>query len=172
MAQARTPAYHARALYRAGQCAGQLKDWPAVAGHDGELLAAFPQFDRRADARYGLGLALRNQDRLPEAIAAFEQVVKETDTETAAKAQFMIGECLFARKQHEEAAAQFLKAAYGYPYEEWVGNAHFEAARCFEVLKKLDQARRSYQILAEKLPDHPKARVARERLKDLRGLTP
>ena len=172
VAGARPPAYHARALYRAGQCAGQLKDWPASAARDEELLAAFPGFDRRADARYGLGLALQNQDRLPQAIAAYEQVVKETDTETAAKAQFMIGECLFAQKKHEEAAAQFLKAAYGYPYEEWVGNAQFEAARCFEVLKQLDQARQSYRYLAEKLPSHPKARAAAERLKELQGATP
>ncbi len=172
VARAKAPAYHARALFRAGQCAGKLKDWSASAAHDEELLAAFPQFDRRADARYGLGLALQNQDKLPQAIAAYEQVVKETDTEAAAMAQFMIGECLFAQKKHEEAAEQFLKAAYGYPYEEWVGNAHFEAARCFEILKKLDQARLSYQYLAEKLPDHPKAKPARGRLKDLQNLTP
>jgi len=172
VARARPPAYHARALYRAGQSAGQLKDWTASVALDEELLAAFPQFDRRADARYGLGLALQNLDRLPQALAAYEQVVKETDTETAAKAQFMIGECLFAQKKHEEAAAQFLKAAYGYPYEEWVGNAHFEAARCFEILKQFDQARESYRTLTEKLPGHPKAKLAAERLKELRGLTP
>ena len=172
VAKAKPPANHARALYRAGLCAVQLKDWPAVAAIDGELLSTFPEFDRRADARYGLGLALQKQEKLPEAIAAYEQVVKETDTETAAKAQFMIGECLFARKQHEEAAAAFLKAAYGYPYEEWVGNAHFEAARCFEILKQIDQARRSYQFLAEKLPGHPRAKAAAERWKELRDLTP
>jgi len=172
VARAKTPPFPARALHRAGPCAGRLGDWPASASHEEELLAAFPQFDRRADARYGLGLALQNQNRLPEAIAAYEQVVKETNTETAAKAQFMIGECLFAQKKHEQAAAEFLKAAYGYPYEEWVGNAHFEAARCFEILKQFDPARRSYRALAEKLPDHPKAGPARERLKDLHGLTP
>jgi len=167
VARARPPAYHARALYRAGQCAGRLKDWPASASRYEELLAAFPKSDRAADALYGLGLALQNQEKLPQAVAAYERVVKETDTETAAKAQFMIGECLFARKDHEGAAAQFLKAAYGYPYEEWAGNAHFEAARCFEVLKKLDQARLSYKILAETYPNHPKAKAAAERLKDL-----
>ncbi|MDB5351485.1 MAG: Tetratricopeptide 2 repeat protein [Planctomycetota bacterium] len=172
IARAKPPSYHARALYRAGQCAGLLKNWSASAGHYEELLSSFPKFDRRADARYGLGLALQNQDQLAPALAAYEQVVKETDTETAAKAQFMIGECLFAQKKHEEAAAEFLKAAYGYPYEEWVGNAHFEAARCFEILEKLDQARQSYQILAEKFPNHPKAKVAGERLRDLKDVTP
>ncbi len=168
----RPPAYHARALYRAAQCAGQLKDWPASGSHFEELLAAYPQFDRRADAHYGLGLAWQNREQFSRAIASYEQAVKETDTETAARAQFMIGECLFAEKKHEEAAVQFLKAAYGYPYEEWAGNAHYEAARCFEILKQPDQARRSYQILAEKLPGHPRAGPAAERLKDLRRTTP
>ncbi len=162
-----TPADQARALYRAGECAGKLKDWSASASLEEELLARFPDFDRRADARYGLGVALQNLDRLNDAIAAYERVVKETETETAAKAQFMIGECLFAQKKHEEAAAAFLKAAYGYPYDEWAGNAHFEAARCFEVLKQIDQARTSYRVLVENYPKHPKARLAAERLKDL-----
>jgi TolA-binding protein len=164
---AKPPAYHARALHRAGQCAGQLKDWSASATYYKDLLAAAPKFAQAPEARYGLGWALQNLEQYPQAIDAYQQVTRETDTETAAKAQFMIGECLFAEKRHADAAPQFLKAAYGYPYEEWAGNAHFEAARCFEILKQGEQARESYRVLAEKYPKHPKAKLAAERLKEL-----
>jgi TolA-binding protein len=139
------------------------------AAHFGALLAAFPQFDQAPEARYGLGLALQNQGQYPQAVAEYRRVTDETGTETAARAQFMIGECYFLQKDHAEAVRQFLKGAYGYPYEEWVGNCHFEAARCFEILKQIDQARQSYRVLVAKYPTHEKAKLAADRLKELGG---
>jgi TolA-binding protein len=160
----------ARALFRVGQGTMHLKDWPASATAYSDLLAAFPSFDQAAEARYGLAWALQNQEQYAKAIALFEQVTHESGTtEIAAKAQFMIGECYFAEKKHAEAARQFLKGAFAYPFPEWVGNCHFEAARCFEVLRQLDQARQSYQILVSKYPKHDKAKAAAERLKELGG---
>jgi TolA-binding protein len=168
VAVAKHPRYHAQSLFRAGQCAGSLKNWPASASHYTELITGFTKFAQLADARYGLGWALQNQHKMAEAIAAYEKVTEETDSETAAKARFMIGECYFAQKQHEQAIEHYLRAAFGYSYELWAGNAHFEAARCFEVLKQRDQAKQSYRTIVEKYPKHEKAKLAAERLKELR----
>ena len=158
-----------RALFRAGEAASQLKNWSAAVGHFREFLNADPKSPQEPEARYGLGWALQNQEQYPAAIEEYQRVVSETDTETAARAQFMIGECRFAMKEHAEAARQFLKAAYGYPYEEWAGNSHFEAARCFEVLGQIDQAKQSYRAIVEKYPKHDKAKAAADRLKELQG---
>ena len=87
--------------------------------------------------------------------------------ETAAKARFMIGECYFTKQDHQAAAKHFLKAAYGYGHEEWSAMAFFEAGRCFEVLKDVNQARNSYQAMIKTYPSHDQAALARRRLAEL-----
>ena len=79
----------------------------------------------------------------------------------------MIGECYFARKDHERAIAAYFKGAYGYPFDRWAGLCHFEAARCFEALGQVEEARRSYRALVAKYPRHEKAGAAAERLEEL-----
>jgi TolA-binding protein len=79
----------------------------------------------------------------------------------------MIGECCFAEKKHDAAAKHFLKAAFAYNHPEWSAIAWFEAARCFEVLKDVGQAKNCYQQLLEKYPAHSKAEDAKKRLSQL-----
>src|SRR5207248_115374 len=64
--------YQARALYQSGRCLGGLKQWLDSQKRFEELIKQYPEFDLIADARYGLGLALQNQDRLDDARAAYE----------------------------------------------------------------------------------------------------
>lgn len=164
---ARNPNYHALALFRAGECCAGLKRWSDSQKFHRQVLADFPDFELTPEARYGVGWALQNQGDYDGAMALYEKVTDETQTETAAKARFMVGECLFAQKKHREASAQFLKAAFGYNHPEWSAMAYFEAARCFEVLKNVDQAKNCYQQLLDKYSTHPKAADARRRLAQL-----
>jgi TolA-binding protein len=116
-----------------------------------------------------LAWALQNQGQTDQAIREYQTVTEETSTETAVKAQFMIGECYFAKKQHKEAVRHFLKAAFGYNHDEWTPLAYFEAARCFEVLKDIPHAINSYKAVIEKYPKHNKAVEAKRRLAALGG---
>ncbi|HVC95112.1 MAG TPA: tetratricopeptide repeat protein [Pirellulales bacterium] len=152
--------YLPRALYRSGACAAALKQWPASEAHYQALVTQFPKFELISEARYGLGWAMQNQEKLPQAKAVYEQVTKETETETAAKARFMIGECAFREKKFEEAVEHFLTAALGYPYEEWQALGHFEAGRVFIELKENEKAIESLETLIKKFPQHPKAKDA------------
>jgi len=159
--------YQALALHRSGECTAVLEQWDASLKFHQQVLDQFPDFELRPESRYGVGWALQQQDKLDAAIKQYEQVTEETDTETAAKARFMIGECYFARKEHKEASKHFLKAAFAYGHKEWSAMSFFEAARCFEVLKDVPQAKNSYQQLIDKYPQHPKAAAARKRLLEL-----
>ena len=166
---AKHPKYQALALYRSGECAAALEQWDAGLKFHQQVLAQFPEFELRPEARYGVGWALQQQQKLPEAIAQYEKVTEETDTETAAKARFMIGECYFAQKNHKEATKHFLKTAFAYGHKEWSAMAYFEAARCFEVLRDTAQAKNCYQQMLDKYPGHRKAADARKRLAELGG---
>ena len=161
---AKHPTYHALAIYRSGECAAAQEQWAESLKLHQQVLDQFPNFELRPEARYGVGWALQQQDKLTEAVAQYEKVTEETDTETAAKARFMIGEAYFAQKNHKEATKHFLKAAFAYGHKEWSAMAYFEAARCFEVLKDVPQAKNCYQQMLDKYPTHPKAADAKKRL--------
>ena len=128
--------------------------------HFDALTKQFAKFEQLSEARYGLGFSLQNQNQLDPAMAVYEQVTKETNSETAAKARFMMGECAFAQKKFEVAWPHFLEAALGYPYPEWQALGQFEAGRCFIELKMLDKARESLQTVVDKFPDHARAKDA------------
>ncbi len=159
--------YAALAIFRSGECAAALEKWSDSLKYHQRVLKDYPDFELKSEARYGMGWALQQQDKIDDAVQAYEKVTEETDTETAAKARFMIGECYFAQKNHKEATRNFLKAAFAYRHPEWSAMALFEAARCFEVLKDVEQAKNCYQQLIDGYPRHAKVEDAKKRLKEL-----
>ncbi len=164
--QAKDKKYHERALYRCGTCRAGLKEWAASQKCFEELIQQFPKFDLIQEARYGLGYALQNQDKLAEAKAIYEQITKATNTETAAKSRFMIGECAFRRNKYKEAVEHF-QEALAYPYEEYQALGYFEAGRCFIALKDKPRALDALRTVVKKYPKHPQAKNAAKLIADL-----
>lgn len=156
-------------LLHAGQAAAQLKQWEQSLTLLDSAVAKFPETPYLPEINYERGWAQFNLTKVDEAIKLFEQVTQQTDREVAARARYMIGEILMDQKKYEEAISNFIKAAYVYAYPEWQARAHFGAGRCFEVLKKLDQARQSYQEVVSKFGQSEEAPLAKERLKALGG---
>ena len=169
MIDAKSEKYHPRALYRTGTCASELKQWAVSQKHFEALTKQFPEFEQVSEAWYGLGFALQNQDHLDQAMQMYDRVTKETNTESAAKARFMMGECAFAQKKYDVAWEHFLEAALGYPYPEWQALGHFEAGRCFIELKMPDKARESLQTVVDRFPEHVRAKDAAKLLAVLKA---
>lgn len=152
------------ALLHAGQAAGQLKEWDRSLQLLERAAKEFPDSDYLPEILYEEGWAKQAQGKLDEATALYESVTAKTDAEIAARARFMIGEICFEKKEHADAVKHFFKAAFGYGYPRWQAAAHYEAGRCFEVLNKMDQARKSYQEVVDKHPNSEQAEPARKRL--------
>src|SRR5262249_36868437 len=171
LTEAKDKKYLDRALYRCGACQAGLKEWPASQKCFEELIRDFPDFKLIQEARYGLAWALQNQEKFDEARANYEKVTKATNTETAAKSRFMIGECAFRQKKYQEAVEHFLEAALGYPYEEWQALGHFEAGRCFLALKDNARALEELETVVKKFPKHPRAKDAAKLIADLKSDT-
>ena len=157
----------ARALYRAGSCHLNLQQWPLAQQRFEALVKEFAKYPQLSEARYGLGLALQKQNQLDRAVVVFEQVTKETNTEAAAKARFMIGEIAFSKKQYKLAYEHFLVAAFKYPYEEWQAKGYLEAGRCFKALKDSEKARELLETVIKKFPKRPEAKIAAQVLTTL-----
>ncbi|MFN0137362.1 MAG: tetratricopeptide repeat protein [Phycisphaerae bacterium] len=161
----------ATALLRMGDSHAALGNWAAseeaferyLRENVGERLAY--------QAQFGVGLARENQGRHDEAIKSYRAVIEKHNGPTAARAQFQIGECLFAKKQHEEAAVELLKVDILYAYPEWSAAALFEAGRCFEAQSKTAQAREQYKAVADRFGDTRWAKLAADRMRELRDET-
>lgn len=155
-------------LLHAGESAGQLKRWEESLAWLKRAAEECPQSRYLPQMLCEQGWARQNLGQHDEAIRLYEQVIAKTGNETAAKAQFMIGEIQFERKQHAEAVKSFFKVAYGYSVERWQAEATYEAGRCFEVLGKPTQAVKMYEELVAKFPQAETAKAAKERLAELK----
>lgn len=141
-----------------------------------QSFAAFLAQNSKSDfayrAQFGVGWALENQKQYEPARAAYRKVVEQHNGETAARAQFQIGETFFAEGKFEEAVAELLQVEDVYAYPAWSARALLEAGRAFEQLKQDDEARAQYNVLVEKYADSPEAKLARERLAALKATEP
>ncbi|MDY7109838.1 MAG: tetratricopeptide repeat protein [Planctomycetota bacterium] len=154
----------APALLRLGECLAVLQHW----ARSEEVFALhrqrFPHSDLWFKAQFGLAWARENQDRHRQAIETYREIVAGHDGPTAARAQFQIGECLFAQGMPEEAVRELLKVDILYAYPEWSAAALYEAGRCFEELNKPAEARAQFQQVQEHYSDSSWAKLASERL--------
>jgi len=154
----------APALLRLGECLAQLQQWQESERAFTEHLQRFPQSDLWFQAQFGLGWALENQSRHDEAIAAYRSVIDRHQGPTAARAQFQVGECLFAKGQHRDAVSAFLKVDILYAYPEWTAAALYEAGSCFQLLGRNSEARDQLRRVINEHPDTRWAQLATERL--------
>jgi TolA-binding protein len=160
------------ALLHAGQAAGQLEQWQKSLELVTKCVEQFPESPYADEALYQQGWAQQKLGKTDEALALYEKVIAAAGggaSESAARAQFMIGEIQFERKVHDEAVKSFFKVIYGYSFPKWQAEATYEAARCFEVLKKPSQAVKLYQELVQKYPDSDKVPLAKQRIENLKG---
>lgn len=151
-------------LLHAGQAAAQLAQWGEAIKLLQRCAEQFPDAPELPEALYEQGYAWQNQGDAERAMSLYNRVIAESDGETAARAQFMIGELHFSQKQYDEAVKSFFKVAYGYPFPQWQADATFEAARCFELLGRPSQAVKMYQELVEKFPESDKVNDAKAKL--------
>lgn len=170
-----SPLYKELALVHAAQSASQLKKWDLTLKLAERFAKEFPASAYAAEALYEQGWAQQNLKKSDAALKLYEQAVlaatKSGKGELAARAKFMAGEILFEQGQHKEAIKQFYQVAYGndpQTFAGWQANSLYEAARCFEVLKNVDQAKKLYAELVGTYPESDKVKLAQERLSALK----
>jgi TolA-binding protein len=151
------------AMLRTGECATALQHWPIAEQSFRNFLDRYPKSPQAYQARFGVGWARENQRQYGGAISAYRELIESHQGPTSARAQFQIGECLFAQEQWEEAARELLKVDILYAYPEWSAAALFEAGKCFERLQKPVQARDQYDQVLERFSDTQWGSMARQR---------
>ena len=162
---------YAPALLRLGECLAVLQDWPTSEKVYRRYLDRIKSSDQRFQAQFGVGWAMENQDEREEAIKAYSVVTEEHRGPTAARAQFQIGECLFAMERYDEAVRSLMKVDILYAYPAWSAAALYEAGRCFQKLSDPVQARKQFESVQRDYGDTEWSRLAGQRLEELARTT-
>jgi cellulose synthase operon protein C len=116
-----------------------------------------------------LGRSYKQQapPKFDEARAAFERVIANLTgkgTETAAKAQFQIGDTYVFQRKWDEAQDAYNKVFSLYEFPFWKAEALFAIAGCDEMKKDWKSAIESYKLLIDTFPESSKVEPAKTRL--------
>lgn len=155
------------AMIKLGQVQADMNSFDASAQTYRLFLEKNPDSKFAYQAHFGIGWALENQKKYDEARKEYQKVIAATNGQTAARAQFQIGETFLAEGSFDKAIPQLLAVEDVYKYPQWAARALFEAGRAFEQLKEKDQAKKQYTEIVTKYKDAPEAEMAQQRLKSL-----
>jgi TolA-binding protein len=157
------------ALLRLGEAHAQAQDWrPSQAAYERHR-KEHDTSPRWYMAEFGIGWASENAGNPREAMPHYAAVAEKHKGDTAARAQFQLGECLFALGEHDNAVRELLRVDILHASPTWSAAALYEAGRCFEAMEKIGEARAQYRAVQERFPDSPWATAAAERLAAIAG---
>ncbi|MDB5356028.1 MAG: Tol-pal system protein YbgF [Phycisphaerales bacterium] len=155
------------ALLRLGEAQAEQQEFDASLKTYQQFLQRFAKSEFAYRAEFGSGWAMENQKQYEPARTAYQRVIATSNTETAARAQFQIGETYLAEGKLEQAIKELLAVEDVYKYPKWSARALLESGRAFEQLKQPAEARQQYGQLISKYKDAPEAELAQERMKAL-----
>lgn len=157
---------------RLGQLAAADSDWDQAAAWGEKLKVDFPEFRQMYEVDYLLGRCSSSRGEFSEAREAYEKVVRSPvggQSETAAMAQWMIGESYFHQQQYSDAIDAYQKVKTLYPYPQWQAASLLQAAKCYELK---NDPRQAITLYAQLLRDHADSSYAEEASKRLLKLDP
>jgi len=123
----------------------------------------FPDFRLQYEVDYLLGRCHASEADFNAARRAYRKVIRSPNgakTETAAMAQWMIGESFFHQKNYADAAREYLKVEILYDFPAWQAAALLQAGKCHDLLGESVEADKLYAQLIKEYPDQPYAKEA------------
>ncbi len=163
----RTEKWLAMVPLRHAQSLAQLGRWTEALAVAQGISRRFPEFDQQYEADYVIGRALASQAEFSEAREAYTKVLRSPQggkTETAAMAQWMIGETYFHQEQYDAAIAAYLRVEILYAYPKWQAGALLQAGKCLEIAGRWKEAVDTYVRLIQTYPETEFTDEAKRRL--------
>jgi TolA-binding protein len=152
---------------RLAQCLVQLDRWDEAQTIVERIAADYPGFTQQYEVDYVLGRCLAHKAEFDLARAAYRRTIDSeagAKTETAAMAQWMIGETYYHQKEYNRALREYLRVEILYDFPTWQAAALFEAAKCHEALGQWRQAADLYRRLTKDFPNSDLKTDAEQRL--------
>ncbi|MBN1854043.1 MAG: tetratricopeptide repeat protein [Pirellulales bacterium] len=112
----------------------------------------YPDFELLYEADYVIGRCLANYGEMAQARQAYRRVIQSStgaSTETAAMAQWMIGETYMHQKDYRNALTEYMRTLNYAEYPVWRARAALQVGVCHERMHQWDKAARWYQSVAK-----------------------
>ena len=149
----------AESLRSLGKWVDALPLYRALVGPDSGFQPAY-------SAHFGVGTCTMELGAFTDATDAFNRVIEQTETETAARAQLALGEVLYRQKEFAEAGRAFLKVNILYGYPKWKARGLLRAAQAFDKAGRKDRAERYLKKLTTDFPESEDAAEAAKLLEE------
>jgi cellulose synthase operon protein C len=159
---------------RQAQVLAQQKRWADALAIAERIEAEWPDFSEQYEVDYLLGRAAAAQADFEAARKRYLKVVRSAvggKTETAAMAQWMIGESYFHQENYEAAVREYLRVEILYPYPRWQAAALLQAGKCQETLGRWKDAAELYARLIKVYSNTEFTEEATRRLHDVETRT-
>ena len=153
---------------RRGQLLGRNEEWKSARNVVAPLLTDSSLNLPEDELYYLLGRCHMADANLEGARAAFLRAAQRDQaekTETAAMAQWMIGESWMHQERYAEAAAEYFRVVSLYPHPRWQAAALLQAGRCYERRQQPEEAAQLYRQILKNYPESDFASQARTQLK-------
>ncbi|MFI4875280.1 MAG: tetratricopeptide repeat protein [Blastopirellula sp. JB062] len=156
---------------RRAQLAAHLGDWDQALQLAESAAEKFPGFEQRHELAYLQGRCLARQARFADARAAYQRAIDHATgdgLETAAMAQWMIGETYFHQKNYQAAIQAYARVAALYDFPRWKAGSLLQIGKCYEISRQWEKAQKYYDEVSAAFPDTYFAGEAQQRLSVVR----
>lgn len=154
-------------LLRKAQCLGFLNRWEEAGKLAEESKKTCPEFKMAYEFDFVIGRWQEDEGRLSDARSVYESIVASEvggAAETAAMAQWRIGETYFHQEEYAKAVRAYHKVDSLFAYRYWRGAAILQAGKCQELLGNRLHAVKLYTRLVDGFPELEFSAAAKKRL--------
>jgi cellulose synthase operon protein C len=157
---------------RRAQIFARQNQWDDAYAIAAKIADEHPQFEQQYEVDYLLGRCLANRADFEAARQAYGRAIHSPSgdkTETAAMAQWMIGETFFHQKNYQAALKAYMDLEILYAYPTWQSVALLQAGKCRERLGDKPAAAELYQKVLKTYSDTAAAKEASKLLANLQS---
>lgn len=153
---------------RRAQVLAQQKKWSDAAALATTIEKEHPDFAQQYEADYLIGRCLAAEGKFDDARGYYAKVTQSRHggkTETAAMAQWMIGESYFHQQDYAAAVKEYLRVEILYAYPKWQAAALVQAGKAYESDGQWQEAIKLYSQVLRKYGQTEQAAEAATRLR-------